>query len=134
MTSNYPVGHDHFNLSRRERQVVDIIFSKGTLSAKEVMLQMNEPPTYSAVRSILRILVQKGLIQREKSGNRYRYEIHHSHDSIRNTVIRRLIDTFFDGSARMAVMSFIGNSLEEFSTDELEELLNLIQKAQKEGR
>jgi predicted transcriptional regulator len=121
-------------LSRRERQIMDIIYARGEASAAEVREGLPDPPSYSAVRALLRILEEKGHLQHEREGPRYVYRPTVPRREARQSAMRRLLRTFFDNSAEDAVAAFIDMSAEELSDDELKRLSRLIEQARKEGR
>lgn len=121
-------------LSRRERQIMDIIYARGEASAAEVQEELPDPPGYSAVRALLRILEEKGHLEHERAGPRYVYRPTVPRREARESAMRRLLRTFFDNSAEDAVAAFIDMSAEELSDDELKRLSRLIEQARKEGR
>jgi BlaI family penicillinase repressor len=121
-------------LSRRERQVMDIIFRRGEATVAEVMADLPDPPTYSAVRSVLRILAEKGLITHKEDGPRYVYLAAVNTDRARDDALRHVLRTFFDGSTEQAVTALLRISDTELSPNEIERLRDRIRKASTSGR
>jgi len=121
-------------LSRRERQVMDILFRRGTATVAEVMAELPEPPTYSAVRSILRILHEKGLATHREDGPRYVYLPAVSPLSAREDALKHVVRTFFDGSAEQAVTALLNMSDPELSEADLKRLRETVRKARSGGR
>lgn len=113
---------------------MDIIYARGEASAAEVQEELPDPPGYSAVRALLRILEEKGHLEHERAGPRYVYRPTVPRREARESAMRRLLRTFFDNSAEDAVAAFIDMSAEELSDDELKRLSRLIEQARKEGR
>ncbi len=124
----------HAHLSRRERQIMDVIYRLGQATAAEVMEGMPEPPSYSAVRAMLRLLEEKGLLRHEQDGPRYIYKPTLSRDKARQSAMKQLLQTFFDNSTEQAVAALIDMSRSRMSDEELERLSRLIEGAKKEGR
>jgi len=120
------------SLSRREREMMDIIFRAGKATAGEVMEAMTNRPSYSAVRATLRVLEQKGLLRHEDDGTRYVYRPTLNRDKARQSALDHLMTTFFDGSVANVVTTLIES--EELSGDDLDRIARLIAKARKEGR
>jgi len=118
-------------LSRRERQIIDILYQKGRATAVEVMESMPDPPGYSAVRSHLATLEEKGHVRHEKDGAKYVFipTLHPS--NAKRSAIRHLIRTFFGGSREQAVAALLEVAPSEFSREELDRLADLIEKARK---
>lgn len=121
-------------LSRRERQIMDIIYSRGTASATEVMESLPDPPSYSAVRALLRVLEEKGHLRHKQDGQRYVYSPTVERDRAKRSALRRVLQTFFDDSAEDAVAALLDISQENLSDDELKRMENLIKQARREGR
>jgi predicted transcriptional regulator len=126
--------HPHLNLSRRERQIMDAIYRLGRATAAEVLENMPEPPGYSAVRAMLRLLEEKGYLRHEQQGPRYVYMPTLSRDKARQSALKQLVQTFFDNSTEQTVSALLDMSKSRMSDDELERLSALIEKARKEGR
>jgi BlaI family transcriptional regulator, penicillinase repressor len=121
-------------LSRREREMMNIIFTRGRATATEVMAGMAEPPSYSAVRATLRVLEQKGHLKHQHDGTRYVYIPTVNREKVRLSALDNLLSTFFDGSAANVVATLIERQKGKMSGNELEELSRLIDQARKEGR
>lgn len=121
-------------LSRREREMMDIIFRAGKATAGEVMEAMTDRPSYSAVRATLRVLEQKGLLRHEDDGTRYVYRPTLNRDKARQSALDHLMTTFFDGSVANVVATLIERAGDDLSDDELDRIEKLIAHARKEGR
>ncbi len=121
-------------LSRRERQVMDILYRRGEATVAEVMGDLPDPPTYSAVRSILRILMEKKLITHREDGPRYVYLPAVNPDRAADDAMKHVIRTFFDGSAEQAVAAVLRMSDAELTDAEIEALSERIRKARISGR
>jgi predicted transcriptional regulator len=124
----------HAHLSRRERQIMDVIYQQGRATAAEVLENMPNPPSYSAVRAMLRLLEDKGFVRHEQDGPRYVYLPTLSRDKARQSAMKQLLQTFFDDSAEQAVAALIDMSRRKMSDAELDRLSRLIDEARKEGR
>lgn len=120
------------NLSRRERQIMDVLFQRGRATAAEVQDALPDAPGYSAVRALLRILEEKGHARHEVDGPRYVYLPRHDRDKARQSAMRHLVQTFFDGSTGDAVAALLGTDASRLSSDELERLAALIAGARRE--
>jgi len=121
-------------LSRREREMMNIIFTRGRATATEVLEGMSEPPSYSAVRATLRVLEQKGHLKHQHDGARYVYIPTVNRERVRLSALDQLLTTFFDGSAANVVATLIERQKGKMSDQELDELSQLIEQARKEGR
>src|SRR5688572_1458540 len=121
-------------LTRRERQVMNILFRRGRATVAEVMEDLPDPPTYSAVRSILRILAGKGLITHHEDGPRYVYAPAGNADRARSEALRHVVSTFFDGSAEEAATALLRMSDVDLSEAELARLRERVRKARSSGR
>ena len=121
-------------LSRRERQIMEIIYRAGRATATEVLARLPDPPSYSAVRALLRILENKGHLRHELSGNRYVYLATVGKERARRSALRSMVDTFFEGSAAKVVAALLDLPREDLSAQELARLSRLIEQARKEGR
>lgn len=119
------------SLSRREREIMDVLYASEGLTAAEVRERMPDAPSYSAVRTHLRILEEKGHIRHEERGPRYVFSPVVSRAKARKSALKQLVQTFFDGSREQAVAALID---EKLGKDELERLAKLIADARKEGR
>jgi predicted transcriptional regulator len=120
------------SLSRRERQIMDIVYRGGRVTAAEVNARLPDPPSYSAVRALLRILEQKGHLRHERDGTRYVYLPVVAKRSARRSALHDLVDTFFEGSAEKVVAALLDRR--DIGDGELERLSALIEQARKEGR
>lgn len=121
-------------LSRRERQIMDIVYRLGRVTAAEVLENLPDPPSYSAVRAMMRVLEEKGHVQHQQDGPRYVYVATMGRDKAQRSALRHLLQTFFDGSAEQAVAALLDMSRPELSEAELSRLSALIDEARKEGR
>lgn len=121
-------------LSRRERQIMEIVYAQGRVTAAEVHERLPEPPSYSAVRALLRILEEKGHLEHEADGPRYVYMPTVPRTAASQSALKQLVSTFFDGSATQAVAALLDMSATRMSAEELEELSRRIDQARKEGR
>ena len=121
-------------LSRRERQVMDILYRRNEATVAEVMADLPDPPTYSAVRSILRILMEKNLITHREDGPRYVYLPVVNTERARDDALKHVIRTFFDGSAEQAVAAVLRVSDTKLSDAEIDQLRERIRKARVSGR
>ena len=122
------------SLSRRERQVMHILFQRGEATVSEVMADLPDPPTYSAVRSILRILAEKKLIRYKEDGPRYVYLPAVSADRAADEALDQVVRTFFDGSADAAMTALLRLSDTDLSADDIAKLRERIRKARVSGR
>ena len=122
------------NLSRRERQIMDIIYELGEASAAHVLEKLPSPPSYSAVRALLRILEEKGHLSHRQDGPRYMFAPRVSHKTARENALKHLLQTFFDNSTEKAVAALIDLSEDKLSEKDYYRLLELIEEAKKEGR
>ena len=121
-------------LSRRERQVMDILHRRSGATVAEIMADLPDPPTYSAVRSVLRILGEKELIKHREDGPRYVYEPTETRERARRSALHHLVRTFFDGSAAQAVSALLDSSDLKLDANDADRLAELIEKAKEEGR
>ena len=119
-------------LSRRERQILDILYARGSATAAEVKDSLPDPPSYSAVRALLRILEEKGHARHETEGTRYVYLPSVPRESARTSALSRIVQTFFDGSAAQAAAALVDSG--SLSDDDLTRLSEMIERARKEGR
>ena len=123
----------HTVLTRRERQIMDILFRRGRATAAEVMGDLPGNPSYSTVRTQLRVLEEKGHVRHEEEGLRYIYTPAVRVHAARKSALKHLVDTFFDGSAERAVAALLGGEGAKVSPEELERIADLIAKARKGG-
>jgi predicted transcriptional regulator len=123
----------HRDLSRRERQILDILFKTGRASAAEVQTAVPDPPSYSAVRALLRILDEKGHVRHEQDGPRYVYAPTLPRNNAQRSALRHILQTFFNGSAEQAISALLDDQSTRLSTAELDRLASLIDHARKTG-
>lgn len=121
-------------LSRRERQIMDVIYARGRATVAEVREGLPDPPTYSAVRALLRILEEKGHLRHEQDGPRFVFLPTVPAEKARQSALRHLLRTFFDGSAEGAVAALLDLEASQLSPEEFERLAERIERARKEGR
>ena len=126
-------ANDHAALTRRERQIMDILYRRGRASASDVLEDLPGNPHYSTVRTQLRVLEEKGHVTHEDDGVRYVYVPARTRRSARKSALRHLVDTFFDGSAEQVVAAVLGGEGARLSEEELDRIADLIEKAKKEG-
>ena len=122
------------SLSRREREVMDLLFRRGEAAVAEVMEAMTDPPTYSAVRSILRVLEEKGHVRHREDGPRYVYAPAGPLEKARRAAVDHLVETFFDGSAEQALAALLRRSDLDLSEKQVQRIAAAIAKAGEEGR
>src|SRR5438045_8342766 len=120
-------------LSRREREIMDVIYRAGRASAAEVLDQLTDPPSYSAVRALLRVLEDKGHLRHEEDGPRYVFLPTVPRERARQSALRQILHTFFDGSTEQAVAALLDLSSTKLSEAELARLSRLTADARKEG-
>jgi predicted transcriptional regulator len=121
-------------LTRREREIMDIVHRRGRATAHEVMADLADPPSYSAVRTFLRLLEERGHVRHEQDGPRYVYTPTVARREAQRSAITHLVDTFFDGSVEDAVATLVESSRRKLSAQELDRIAALVAKAKKEGR
>jgi len=123
-------------LSRRERQIMDILYRRGRATAGEVMGDLHGNPSYSTVRTQLRVLEEKGHVRHEEDGLRYVYAPATPRRAARKSALRHLVDTFFDGSAEGAVAALLGGEGTKLSDEQLDRIADLVKesKAGKAGQ
>jgi predicted transcriptional regulator len=122
------------SLSRRERQIMDVLYRLGSATAAEVQSNIPEAPSYSAVRALLRILVEKGHIRHSYDGPRYVYSPIISRPVAQKSALKQLVKTFFDGSTSNAVAALLDMSGKELSDSELDRLAAIVEQAKNEGK
>jgi predicted transcriptional regulator len=126
--------HDPDPLSRRERQIMDIVYRRGEATIRDVQGELQDPPSYSAVRALVRVLEDKGHLQHREDGPTYVYRPTVARDRVKASALTHVVNTFFGGSAREAVAALLDLEGRELSRSELDELGALIDQARKEGR
>jgi BlaI family penicillinase repressor len=125
---------DNQSLSRRERQIMDILYRLGSATAAEVKENISDAPSYSAVRALLRILEEKGHIKHAYDGPRYVYAPVVSRPVAQKSALKQIVKTFFDGSTSNAVAALLDMSAKDLSDGELERLAAIVEQAKREGR
>lgn len=121
-------------LSRRERQIMELIYAAGQATATEILDRLPDPPSYSAVRALLKILETKGHLRHVADGTRYVFLPTVAPDRARRSAMQSLLHTFFEGSPEKAVAALLDVSRSELSEDELDRMSRLIENAREEGR
>src|SRR6185436_19038952 len=127
------ISQPHLDLSRRERQIIDILYANGRATAADVQTLLPDPPSYSAVRAMLRILEEKGHVRHQQDGPRYVYLPTLARDNAKRSAMRHMLQTFFDGSAEQAISSLLDDGATRFSSAELDRLARMIDTARKSG-
>ena len=125
---------DSHELSRRERQIMDSVYRRGKATAAEVLADLPDPPSYSAVRTMLRLLEEKGHLKHEQDGPRYVYVPIVARENARVSALKHLVSTFFNGSAEQAMAALLEISDAEMTDEQLTRMQDLIESARKEGR
>jgi predicted transcriptional regulator len=120
-------------LSKRERQIMDVIYQKKSATAKEVMARIPSPPSYSTVRKLLNILERKGFLKHIQDGIRYIYYPKIPHKKAMRSAIRQLLETYFDNSVEEAMTALIEYNSSSLSDTELNRLINIIKKKRRDG-
>ena len=121
-------------LSRRERQIMDIVFTRGEASGADILDKLPHPPTRGALRTMLRILEDKGHLKHHKKGRQYIYRPTRSRRQVGPPALRRVLDTFFGGSIRNAVAAHLAQRDADVTDEELRHLAELIRQARGKGR
>ena len=124
---------DH-HLSRRERQIMDVLHARGQATAADVLAALPNPPGYSAVRALLRILEEKGHAKHHRDGARYIYSARISRETASRSALKRVVSTFFQGSVTQAMTALLENADTKLSEAELNKLEQIIKEARKEDR
>jgi predicted transcriptional regulator len=128
------MGKAERHLSRRERQIMDVIYATGGATAAEVHERLPDAPSRTSVRTLLRILEEKGHLKHIQDGPRYVYRPVRSREHMGRSSLRRVLDTFFEGSLERAVAAHLADSAADLSPDELARLSQLINQARKKGK
>ena len=128
------MGTDPSQLSRRERQIMEIVYARGRVTAAEVRESLPDPPSYSAVRAMLRILEEKGHLSHESDGPRYVFKPTTPRDEASETALRGVIRTFFGGSPEQAVAALLDLDDKALDDEALERIAERIAEARREGR
>jgi predicted transcriptional regulator len=129
-----PTGDRHRDLSRRERQILEILYAKGKATAAEIQSALPDAPGYSATRALLRILEEKGHVQHESDGVRYVFLPRVGKERARKNALQQMLRTFFDNSAGDAVAALLDGSTARLKPEELDRLEALIEKARRESK
>jgi predicted transcriptional regulator len=127
-------GKAEEHLSRRERQIMDVVYARGEASAAEVLADLPDPPGKTAVRTLLRILEEKGHLRHKQQGLAYVYEPTRPRGPAGRSALQRVLHTFFGGSLEKAVAAHLVDPAADLSPDELARLADLIERARKKGR
>ena len=120
-------------LTRRERHIMDILFRLGRATAEEVMKELSGNPSYSTVRTQLRVLEQKGHVRHEEVGRRFVYEPAVRRRAVSKSALRHVVDTFYGGSVEKVVAALLGGEAPRLSEPELKRLAEMVEKVRKEG-
>jgi BlaI family penicillinase repressor len=121
-------------LSRRERQIMDILYQRGKASAADVLAAMPDAPSYSAVRAMLRVLEEKGHVKHQAEGLKYVYVPTIGREKAKRSAVKHLLDTFFSDSPEQIVAALLDVSSTRLTPEELDRMAQMIEKAKKEGR
>jgi BlaI family transcriptional regulator, penicillinase repressor len=121
-------------LSRRERQIMEILYQRGKASASEVREGMEDAPGYSAVRAMLRVLEEKGHVRHQEEGLKYVYVPVVAREKAKRSAVKHLLDTFFAGSPEQIVAALLDVSSSRLTREELDRMGDLIEKAKREGK
>jgi len=121
-------------LSRRERQIMDVLYRLGRATANDVLNELPGASSSSTVRTQLRVLEAKGHVRHEEHGLRYVYLPTTSRHAARRSALKHVVETFFDGSTEKAVAALLGGEAQRISDDELDRILDLVKQARSEGR
>ena len=122
------------NLSRRERQIMDILYQRGKGSASEVREAMEAAPGYSAVRAMLRVLEEKGHVRHQAEGLKYVYVPVVARDKAKQSAVKHVMETFFNGSAEQIVAALLDGASTRLTREELDRMSEMIEQAKKEGK
>jgi len=122
------------SLSRRERQIMDILYQRGKASASEVREAMEAAPGYSAVRAMLRVLEEKGHVRHQAEGLKYVYVPTVARDKAKRSAVKHVMETFFNGSAEQIVAALLDVASTQLTRGELDRMSEMIEKAKKEGK
>jgi predicted transcriptional regulator len=121
-------------LSRRERQIMDVLYAMGAATVGEVLERIPDPPSYSAVRATMRTLEDKGHVLHQQDGPRYVYKPTVERESARTAALKHLVRTFFNGSAEQAAAALLGMQESRVDNDALARLTEQVNRAREEGR
>lgn len=121
-------------LSRRERQIMDVVYRLGRVTAAEVQEALPDPPSYSSVRALLRVLEEKGHLRHEQDGPRYVFLPTVAREKARRSALQQLVQTFFDGSTAQTVAALLGAPDSKLTDEDFDRLSRLLEKAREEGK
>jgi predicted transcriptional regulator len=124
----------HAVLTRRERQIMDVLFRRGRATAAEVMEDLPADTTYSTVRTQLRVLERKGHVRHDQEGVRFVYIPAVARHAARKSALRHVVETFFDGSPEKAVAALLGGEAAKLTDEQLERIAAIVEHARKEGQ
>ncbi len=127
-------SESEIHLSRREREILDIVYARGSVTAAQILESLREPPGYSAVRALVRVLEEKGHLRHRRVGVRNVYEPTKSHGKAGRSAMKRALHTFFSGDVDKAMQALLDVSQPKLTKHEADELSSLIRKARGEGR
>jgi predicted transcriptional regulator len=119
-------------LSRRERQIMDVLYERGRATAAEILAALPDPPSYSAIRALIKVLEDKGHVKHQEDGPRYVFTPSVPRSKARRNAVKHLLQTFFDDSASEAVASLLGASAGKLKPEELDKIEDLIARARNE--
>ena len=125
---------DARQLSRRERQIMEVVYARGRASVAEVLEALPDPPSYSSVRALLRVLVEKGHLHYKEEGARYVYMPTQLRSRAARQALKQILHTFYEGSAVKTVAALLDMSSKNMSQADLERLAEMVEQARKEGR
>jgi predicted transcriptional regulator len=121
-------------LSRRERQIMDVLYERGRATAAEILAALPDPPSYSAIRALIKVLEDKGHVKHQEDGPRYVFTPSVPRAKARRNAVKHLLQTFFDDSAGEAVASLLGSSAGKLKPEELDKIEELIARARKDQK
>lgn len=124
----------HLHLSRRESQIMDVLFRLGEASVSDVVARMPDDPSYNTVRVTLGILENKGYVRHREDGPRYLYSPAQSLEQVKRSATRHLLQTFYQGSPSRAILSLLGMSAKHLTQEDLDEIAGWIEEAKKQSR
>lgn len=125
---------EHLGLSRRERQIMDIVYARGRARVADVLDHLPDPPSRTAVRTLLTILEDKGHLTHRQRGREYVYQPTRPRKRVGRSALRRVVDTFFEGSFREAVAAHLSDPRADLTEEDLDELAELVRKAGKKEK
>lgn len=123
----------HADLSRRERQIMDALYARGEATVLQIQADLPQPPTPTAIRTMLRILTDKGLVKRRKQGREFVYAARRPRPQAGTSALKHVVETYFDGSIANALAAQLAAGQENLTDEELREMMKLIQNARKKG-